>query len=250
MSAAAGEVPIMSLKAVSKRFGGLRAIDELSLDIRAGEILGIAGPNGAGKTTLLNVCTGHMQPTSGALEFEGRPATGLPPHRCCRLGIARTFQIPQVFSSLSVEENVATGATFGRGTTAAAGPADYVAEVMQMVGLARQRHEHATRVDLLTRKRIMLAAALATRPKIVFLDEPLSGLSAEEVDVFVNLFRRIHAALALTLVIVEHKVRALAALSQRILILNFGTLLCLDRPEVVLNDPRVVDVYLGSQNLA
>ncbi len=240
----------MSLKGVSKRFGGLKAIDDLSLDIKAGEILGIAGPNGAGKTTLLNVCTGHLQPTSGVLLFEGRPASGLTPHRHCHLGIARTFQIPQVFASLSVEENVATGATFGRAGREGIDPNGQLAEVMQLVGLTRQRHDDVTRVDLLTRKRIMLAAALATRPKIIFLDEPLSGLNAEEVDVFVDLFRHLHAALALTFVIVEHKVRALAALSQRILILNFGSLLCLDRPAVVLNDPRVVDVYLGSQNLA
>ena len=124
----------MALKGVSKRFGGLKAIDDLSLDITAGEILGIAGPNGAGKTTLLNVCTGHLQPTSGVLLFEGRPASGLTPHRYCHLGIARTFQIPQVFASLSVEENVATGAIFGR------------------AGQGRRRSERTTRRSDATRR--------------------------------------------------------------------------------------------------
>lgn len=246
-SEAAG--PVMSLERVSRSFGMLKALDDLSFDIRDGEILGIAGPNGAGKTTLLNVCTGVLPPSSGTLTFEGHGVAGLPPHRCCHLGIARTFQIPQVFSSMTIEDNVATGAIFGTGAQVA-DAGTQVSEVLEIVGLAGQRHQPASRADLLTRKRIMLAAALATRPKLVFLDEPLSGLNTEEVDVFVGLFHRLHAALKLTLVVVEHKVRALADLSDRILILNAGSLLCLDRPEVVLRDARVIDIYLGSRNLA
>jgi branched-chain amino acid transport system ATP-binding protein len=247
--AAAG--PLMLLEHVSRRFGTLKALDDLSFDIRSGEILGIAGPNGAGKTTLLNVCTGVLPPSSGTLTFEGHAVAGLPPHRCCHLGIARTFQVPQVFSSMSIEDNVATGAIFGAGAQAAdAGTRTQVSEVLEIVGLAGQRHQPASRADLLTRKRIMLAAALATQPKLVFLDEPLSGLNTEEVNVFVDLFQRLHAKLKLTLVVVEHKVRALAALSHRILILNAGSLLCLDKPEVVLRDARVIDIYLGSRNLA
>jgi branched-chain amino acid transport system ATP-binding protein len=242
---------VMTLASVSRRFGLLRALDNLSFDIRAGEVLGIAGPNGAGKTTLLNVCTGVLPASSGSIQFEGHPVAGSPPHRCCHLGIARTFQIPQVFSSMSVEENVATGAEFGsRARAGAAARRSHVDEVLELVGLTGQRRRTASEVDLLTRKRIMLGAALATQPKIVFLDEPLSGLNAEEVDVFVALFRQLHKALNLTLVIVEHKVRALASVSGRILILNFGTLLCLDTPAAVLRDPRVIESYLGSQNFA
>ena len=241
----------MLLEHVSRSFGTLKALDDLSFDIRSGEILGIAGPNGAGKTTLLNVCTGVLPPSSSTLTFEGIAVAGLPPHRCCHLGISRTFQVPQVFSSMTIEDNVATGAIFGTGAQMTdAGISTQVSEVLKIVGLAGQRHQLASRADLLTRKRIMLAAALATRPKLVFLDEPLSGLNTEEVDVFVGLFHRLHAALKLTLVVVEHKVRALAALSDRILILNAGSLLCLDRPEVVLRDARVIDIYLGSRNLA
>ncbi len=250
-AAATAAGPVMLLEQVSRRFGTLAALDDLSFDIRGGEILGIAGPNGAGKTTLLNVCTGVIPPSSGAVTFEGHAVAGLPPHRCCHLGIARTFQIPQVFSSMTIEDNVATGAMFGNGAQAAdTETGDRVGEVLEIVGLAGQRHQPAGRADLLTRKRIMLAAALATQPKLVFLDEPLSGLNAEEVDVFVDLFHRLHAALRLTLVVVEHKVRALAALSDRILILNAGSLLCLDRPEAVLRDARVIDIYLGSRNFA
>lgn len=245
------EDPAMMLKGVSKRFGSLTALSDLTFGIRRGEILGIAGPNGAGKTTLLNICTGLFAPSSGDVEFEGRVVSGLGPHRCCHIGISRTFQMPQVFSSLTVEENVSTGAIFGQEKTPARRAIqEDVDAILQMVGLDSQRRLAANRVDLMTRKRIMLASALATKPKMVFLDEPLSGLSVEEVDAFVDLFQRIHATLALTLVVVEHKVRALAALSQRILILNFGSLLCLDRPDVVLRNPQVVDIYLGSKNLA
>ena len=243
--------PIMSLEHVSRRFGALKALDGLSFAINSGEILGIAGPNGAGKTTLLNVCTGALSASSGTLTFAGQAVAGLAAHRYCRLGIARTFQIPQVFSSMSVEDNVATGAMFGSGAHATdAALKAKVSEILEITGLARQRFEFASRADLLTRKRIMLAAALATGPKLIFLDEPLAGLNAEEVDIFVGLFRRLHAALDLTLVVVEHKVRALATLSDRILILNAGSLLCLDQPAAVLRDARVIDIYLGARNFA
>ena len=243
--------PAMSLECVSRRFGTLKALDELSFDIGTGEILGIAGPNGAGKTTLLNVCTGVLAASSGRVRFGEHVVSKLAPHQCCQLGIARTFQVPQVFSSLSVEDNVLMGSIFGQGARERVPTGEPRAhDIMEIVGLGRQRRLPASSADLVTRKRIMLAAALASRPKLLFLDEPLSGLNAEEVDMFVDLFKRLHATLKFTLVVVEHKVRALAALSQRILILNFGSILCLDRPEVVLRDPRVIDIYLGTRNLA
>lgn len=250
-AAPAAAVPIMTLAGVSKRFGNLKALNDLSFDIQGGEILGIAGPNGAGKSTLLNVCTGVLKPSSGMLSFGGQPVAGLAAHRYCGLGIARTFQIPQIFLSMSVEDNVATGALFGpTERLSSSAVKTRVDEALAITGLASQRLQPAGQADLLTRKRIMLAAALATEPKLVFLDEPLSGLNGEEVDIFVALFRRLHSALGLTLVVVEHKVRALADLSDRILILNAGALLCLDRPEAVLRDARVIDIYLGARNFA
>jgi branched-chain amino acid transport system ATP-binding protein len=172
---------------IASRSFGIK-IWTFGFDIRDGECK--IGPNGAGKTTLLNVSTGVLPPSSGTLTFEGHAVAGLPPHRCCHLGIARTFQIPQVFSSMTIEDNVATGAIFGTGAQVA-DAGTQVSEVLDIVGLAGQRHQPASRADLLTRKRIMLAAALATRPKLVFLDEPLSGLNTEEVDVFVGLFHRL-----------------------------------------------------------
>jgi len=247
--AAAGT--ILAVEHVSRRFGSLMALNDLSFEIARGEILGIAGPNGAGKSTLLNVCTGVVAPSAGRVVFEGQDVSGMPAHRFCRIGIARTFQIPQIFSSMTVEDNVLTGAMFGNATPMdEAGLRGRLRDVMEITGLGRQRNQPASLADLITRKRIMIAAALATDPKLLFLDEPLSGLNAEEVELFVDLFRHLHAALGLTLVVVEHKVRALAALSKRILILNAGTRLCLDTPEAVLREPRVIEIYLGSRNLA
>ncbi len=240
----------MSLNDVVRRFGALRALDGVTFDIMQGEMLGVAGPNGAGKTTLLNVCTGVLPATSGHITFDGQAIRGMPPNQCCQLGIARTFQIPQIFSSMTVRENVATGAEFGIGQGGGGNIEAHVSDVIDLVGLTPQQSNSVTDADLLTRKRIMLAAALATRPKLLFLDEPLSGLNADEVDSFVALFQRLHAALDLTFVIVEHKVRALADLSERILILNFGSVLMIDTPERVLSDERVIDVYLGTRNLA
>ncbi len=242
---------IMAVEHVSRRFGSLMALNDLSFEIERGEILGIAGPNGAGKSTLLNVCTGVVPPSGGRVVFEGQAVSGMPAHRFCRIGIARTFQIPQIFSSMTVEDNVLTGAMFGNAGRMDEGEVRVrLRDVLDITGLSRQRHQPASLADLITRKRIMIAAALATGPKLLFLDEPLSGLNAEEVELFVDLFRHLHAELGLTLVVVEHKVRALAALSKRILILNAGTLLCLDRPEAVMREPRVIEIYLGSRNLA
>ena len=240
----------MSLYDVVRRFGALRALDGVTFDIQRGEMLGVAGPNGAGKTTLLNVCTGVLPVTSGRITFEGHAIRGLPPNRCCQLGIARTFQIPQIFSSMTVRENVATGAEFGLGQGLRDDIDAHVSAVIDLVGLTSKQGQPVADADLLTRKRIMLAAALATGPKLLFLDEPLSGLNAEEVESFVALFRSLHAALDLTFVIVEHKVRALADLSERILILNFGSVLMIDTPDRVLSDERVIDIYLGTRNLA
>jgi branched-chain amino acid transport system ATP-binding protein len=251
MAATAAAEAIMAVEHVSRRFGSLMALNDLSFEIARGEILGIAGPNGAGKSTLLNVCTGVVPPSDGRVVFEGQTVSGMPAHRFCRIGIARTFQIPQIFSSMTVEDNVLTGAMFGNAGRMDDGEVrGRLRDVLDLTGLARQRHQPASLADLITRKRIMIAAALATDPKLLFLDEPLSGLNAEEVELFVDLFRHLHAALGLTLVVVEHKVRALAALSKRILILNAGTLLCLDRPEAVMREPRVIEIYLGSRNLA
>ncbi len=242
--------PLMALKEVTRTFGSFTAIDGISFDIHRGEVLGIAGPNGAGKTTTLNLCTGVLPVSSGQISFEGQQVDKLPAHRCCHLGIARTFQIPKIFSSMNTWKNVYTGSRFGRPGIERTKYDAHVSEVIDLVELSESKLMPVSDSDLLTRKRIMLGAALCSRPKILFLDEPLAGLNADEMDTFIDIFRRIHASLDVALVIVEHKIRALELLSDRILILNFGSVLTIDEPSVVMSDPEVIEIYLGKGNLA
>ena len=239
------DAPFFSVGNVVKRFGALVALNDVTFDLRRNEILGIAGPNGAGKSTLLNVCGGNLRPTSGEIVFEGERVEGLSPYRMCHRGVGRTFQIPQVFSSMSVEENIAVGRMFGGGNAGAAG--DVVRYLIEVCGLAASRNDPAGKVSLMIRKMIMLAAVLATRPKLVFLDEPLAGLNREEIQVFMDLISRLHDEMDVTFVVVEHKIRALSQLSDRLMIIHFGNCICLDAPEVVIKDPHVVDVYLGTE---
>jgi len=238
-------IPFFSVRNIVKRFGALIALDAVTFDLRRGEILGIAGPNGAGKSTLLNVCGGSLAPTSGEIVLEGERVEGLSPYQMCHRGLGRTFQIPQVFSSMSVEENIAVGRMFGGGNVGAA--ADIVRFLMDVCGLAARRDEPAGKVSLMTRKMIMLAAVLAARPKLVLLDEPLAGLNREEIQVFMDLISKLHAEMDLTFIVVEHKIRALSQLSDRLMVVHFGRCICLDTPEVVVKDAQVVDVYLGTE---
>jgi branched-chain amino acid transport system ATP-binding protein len=162
----------------------------------------------------------------------------------CHKGIGRTFQIPQVFSSLSIQENVETGMTFG--DTPSGTGKEFIEELLEFTGLKNHRDEQAGKVDLITRKMTMLAAVLATKPKIIFMDEPLAGLNADEIQVFVDLISQTHARTEVTFVIVEHKIRALSQLSGRLMIVHFGRCICLDVPEAVVKDEYVREVYLGT----
>ncbi len=242
---------ILELAGITKRFGSFTALKDLSFDVKRGEIFGVAGPNGAGKSTLLNVCTGLLRATEGTLHFDGYRMERLRPHRFCQHGIGRTFQIPTILTSLTVEENVRTGAMFGstaRHTAAEIGERTEAA--LEMANLIERRHQATSTADLLTRKMVMLATALATDPKIMFMDEPFGGLNTKEIGEFGNIVQRLHRELQLGFVIVEHKIKALTRLSDRLLILNFGEVLKLDTPEVILDDPEVIDIYLGSSNHA
>jgi branched-chain amino acid transport system ATP-binding protein len=239
---------LVEVRSVSRRFGAVQALSDLSFTVRSGEILGVAGPNGAGKSTLLAVCTGHARPDSGSIAFEGRALTGQPPHRFCHAGIARMFQIPKVFPSLTVRRNVEIGAIFGIGGTGRPGPT--VDEIIERTGLAGFAGRPAADVDLITRKRIMLAAALATRPRVLFMDEPLAGLNDAEIEALAELVADVRASLGLAIVLVEHKVRALARLSDRIMILNFGRLVKIGPPGSILSDPDIIELYLGKSHVA
>lgn len=243
-TSAASGIPFFSVERITKRFGALLALNDLSFELRRNEIFGIAGPNGAGKSTLLNVCSGVLKPTFGKIVFEGKNVGGLAPYKMCHKGIGRTFQIPQGFSSLSIQENVEIGMTFG--DTSSGTGKEFIEELLENTGLKNHRDEQAGKVDLITRKMTMLAAVLATKPKIVFMDEPLAGLNADEIQVFADLISQLHERAQVTFVIVEHKIRALSKLSGRLMIIHFGKCICLDVPEAVVKDEYVREVYLGT----
>ncbi|MDN2565760.1 ATP-binding cassette domain-containing protein [Aquibium sp. A9E412] len=232
---------------LSRRFGNFHALKEVSFEVARGEVLGIAGPNGAGKSTLLNVCTGVLRPSAGSIAMDGRRIDRLPLHRLSGLGLARTFQIPQVFASLDVETNIRVGGTFGTSGTEEDGR-KRTDSIVELLNLRSLRYRLAGEADLLTRKMIMLGAALATGPSIVFMDEPFGGLNAQEIEDYAALVERLRDKLGLSFVIVEHKMRALTRLSDRLLILNFGETLCEGTPDAVLADEQVNDIYLARRD--
>lgn len=238
---------MICLDNVSKSFGDFTALSNVSFEIESGGILGVAGPNGAGKSTLMNVCTGGLFPTSGQVIHDGTDITKLRRHRRCGRGIAQTFQIPTLISSLTVGKNLLAGHVFGTQARGAA-PDLTLDDVTELVGLGDVLRDDASDTDLLTRKRIMLGAALATGPRIIFMDEPLAGLNTTEMDQIMTTIRHLKDALGVSIVMVEHKTRALAEIANRILIINFGKVVMLDRPEVVLNDDYVVEIYLGKKH--
>jgi branched-chain amino acid transport system ATP-binding protein len=240
--------PLLSVNQVTKTFDTVTALKNLSFDVHHNEVFGIAGPNGAGKSTTLNVCSGLLSPTSGEIIFRGERVEGLAPYRMCDRGLGRTFQIPQVFGTLTVEENVRIGKDFGANRT---DPSDLyfkkIEELLDITGLLKHKDEIAGSVDLLTRKMVMLASVLATNPKLVFMDEPFAGLNPDEIEIFAALIRQLHNELGLSFVVVEHKIRALSSLSNRLMIIHFGSSIIIDVPEVVVKDKRVIDVYLGME---
>jgi branched-chain amino acid transport system ATP-binding protein len=234
---------LLALNRVSKAFGSLLVIDGLDLAVADGEALGVIGPNGAGKTTALNLMIGRLRPDRGAVVFADRDVTGLPPHARCRAGIAFTHQIPQPFDGLTVFENVLVGATFGR----AAGDRSAVescATALELSGLAPKVNTRAGTLTLLERKRLELARALATGPRVLLLDEIAGGLTEGEVHELVGLVRRINAG-GVAIVWIEHIVHALRAAVSRLVAINVGRTLVEGPPDAVMADPEVRRVYLG-----
>jgi branched-chain amino acid transport system ATP-binding protein len=234
---------VLTVSDVGKRFGEIVALKGINLTVEAGDVHGIAGPNGAGKTTLFNVIAGALHGT-GQVNFNGTNVMGLKPHRICHLGIARTFQIPVLFSSMTVRENVAVGAHFGgRGRQA---EKEIVADCLDFVGLSGKENLPAPRVDLLDKKLTMLAAALATQPSLLLLDEPMGGLAPSETARFGDLITRLNEERGMTIVIIEHLIRKLVELSNKLMILDHGEEIALGEPRAVVGDQRVIDLYLGT----
>ena len=237
---------ILEAQAVTKKFGGLAAVSGVSFALQDGEILGLIGPNGSGKTTLVNVITGALGYSDGDARFRGDSIRGLPSHEIGRRGVSRTFQVVKPFRSLTVLENVMVGALFGaRGGARALSEARRQAEeVLDFVALAHRAQAPAEGLNVPERKRMELARALAMRPTVLFLDEVMAGLNPSEIDAAVVLIRRIRDR-GMSLVVIEHVMKAIRDLSDRILVLFHGEKLTEGPPREVLNNPEVVAAYLG-----
>jgi branched-chain amino acid transport system ATP-binding protein len=236
---------LLELARVEKRFGGLTAVSSFSAGLEAGSLTGLIGANGAGKTTLFSIVAGNQRPSSGRVSFEGRDITGLAPHRISRLGIARTFQIVRPFKGLTVLDNVRTAAMFGAGRSTAAEASRSAARVLELVGLADRAQQTAGELTLAGRKRLEVARALATQPKLMMLDEVLAGLTPTEVEEAIGIVRRVHRELGITILMVEHVLRAVMQLCSRVIVMHHGQKIAEGTPGEVTNDPVVVDAYLG-----
>ena len=236
---------LLEIHGLSKSFGGLQAVADANLHLDRGEILGLIGPNGSGKTTLFNLISGMLKPDKGSVLLDGKNITGAGPAAVCGMGIARTFQIPLPFSRLTVLENVKFGRAYGSAPSKTMELAEQEGEdILRFIGLETKRLVLSGRLGLLDRKRLELGKALATRPKILLLDEILGGLNPTEIENAMELILSIRRS-GVSLIVVEHVMKAIMGISDRVVVLNSGRIIVEGRPETVIQDERVVEAYLG-----
>jgi branched-chain amino acid transport system ATP-binding protein len=240
---------IIEVNGISKYFGGLRALHNISFILEKGEILGLIGPNGAGKTTLFNIIAGTYPPSSGSVQFKGEEITSQGPRQICHKGISRTYQLVRTFSNLTVYENVLVGLYFGKPGNKGGVTEGEAYELLRLTGLLQKANIPARSLTLVGRKQLEIARALATRPKVLLLDEAISGLNPTETETMMGLIREIQSR-GITVFMIEHIMKAVMGLSNRILVLNFGELIAQGTPEQVSRSKDVIEAYLGAEGEA
>jgi branched-chain amino acid transport system ATP-binding protein len=237
------EVPLLSLVGVTKKFGGLLAVNDLNIDLYDGEAVGLMGPNGAGKTTVLNIISGEYKPDGGVVTFKGQSISGLRTHKICHLGIARTFQIPQPFASLTALENVEIAAMYGKsvGKSAAKSEAE---RIIDLVGLTEKKNIPAKDLVAITLKRLELARALATKPKVLLIDEVAAGLTEEEIPSLLKILKEVRS-MGVSYILIEHVLKVMMEAVDRITVIEYGTKIAEGTPAEVMEDERVISAYFG-----